>query len=214
MSTGGPPIPYGAQPPGPPYWGPSAPPYPGAQPGGTGPYPVTDEQLRRLPPPSYPPSVSVPGPGAASVAGVYGRAERPVVIGLATTLAVTASLLWLAGLTLGWAVAAAASEALLRSGDTGVTFHVLDSFADRMLDGLAVPLLLFPLASLVTGFLLLKRRPWTRLVHSGVGVLALAWAGWWLRHSLLEWGSVALYVGVAVGVLWTPAASRWYARRS
>lgn len=137
-----------------------------------------------------------------------------MVIGLATTLAVTASLLWVSALTLAWLVAAGAGEALQQSGDTGLAFHVLDSFSDRMLDGLAVPLYLFPLASLVTGFLLLIRQGWVRVLHSTVGVLALAWSAWWLRHSLLEWASVAVYVGVAVGVLWTPAATRWYARRS
>jgi uncharacterized membrane protein YjdF len=81
-------------------------------------------------------------------------------------------------------------------------------------DGLWVPLYGFPVASVVTGFLLLNRRPWTRVAHSAVGVASLGWAAWWLRDSLLGWLVVALYVGTAVAVLWVPSVGRWYAGRA
>lgn len=199
----------------PPYRGPefSGPQYSGPQDGGPqypghGPvYPpppsLSDEQLRHLPPPPY-------GPGPALVRPTQ---QRPAVIGLAVTLAVTAALLWVCALSLGWLLAIAGTRVLDQSGSDGVVFHLLDRFRDRLLDGLALPLYLFPLASVVSGFLLLNRRPWPRLVHTAIGVLALAWSAWWLRDALLEWASVALYVGVAVSVLWTPAATRWYASR-
>jgi hypothetical protein len=139
-----------------------------------------------------------------------GPPQRPAVIALAATLAVTASLQWICGLSLLWVTAAVGSSTFDQQGDNGVTFHMLRRFEDRMLDGLALPLYLFPLASLVTGFLVLSRRPWTRLAHTVVGLVALAWAAWWLRDDLLWWFSGAWYVVVGCLVLWTPGATAWY----
>jgi hypothetical protein len=81
-------------------------------------------------------------------------------------------------------------------------------------DGLWVPLYGFPVASVVTGFLLLSARPWVRLAHSAVGVASLGWAGWWLRDSPVAWVVVALYVGISVAVLWAPSVGRWYESRA
>jgi hypothetical protein len=184
--------------------GPSPDPYAARYDGPWGPSPVSDEQLRQLPPPGVPPSW--PGP-----AGVV-LDQRPALVGLAVTLAVTASLLWVCGLSLFGVVALAGIDAMSPVGEEGVVFHTLDSFVLRMGDGLWVPLYGFPVASIVTGFLLLVRRPWVRLAHSAVGVTSLGWAAWWLRDSLLGWFVVALYVGTAVAVLWAPSVGRWYAR--
>jgi hypothetical protein len=194
-------------------WAPGAPPppadpYAGSYHGPWGPAPgapapVTDEQLRQLPPP----------PGPASSGTVRVGDQRPAVIGLAVTLAVTGSLVWVCGLSLFAVVALAGLQAMSASGDDGVVFHTLDQFVLRMGDGLWVPLYGFPVASVVTGFLLLARRPWTRIAHSAVGVASLGWAGWWLRDSLLGWAVVAVYVGTAVAVLWAPSVGRWYANR-
>jgi hypothetical protein len=140
--------------------------------------------------------------------------QRPALVGLAVTLAVTASLLWVCGLSVFSVVALASTQAMEAADDTGVVFHTLDQFVLRMGDGLWVPLFGFPLASVVTGFLLLSRRPWARVVHSVVGLASLAWAGWWLRGSLLAWAAVAVYVGVSVAVLWAPSVGRWYASRA
>lgn len=179
---------------------PAADPYAGRYDGPWGPPPMTDDELRRLPPPTVPWSGPVPVPD-----------QRPAVIGLAMTLAVGGSLLWLCALSLFGLVALAGIQALSPTGDDGVVFHTLDQFVLRMGDGLWVPLYGFPVASVVTGFLLLARRPWTRVAHSAVGVASLGWAAWWLRDSLLEWLVVALYVGTAVAVLWVPSVGRWYA---
>jgi hypothetical protein len=129
------------------------------------------------------------------------------------TLAVTGSLLWVCGLSLFGLVALAGSQAMSASGDDGVVFHTLDEFILRMGDGLWVPLYGFPVASIVTGFMLLARRPWARIAHTAVGAASLGWAAWWLRDSLVTWFVVAVYVGTAVAVLWTRAVSRWYANR-
>ena len=190
--------PWGPAPVGPTSWTwTGAPGWPGQ------PVPVSDDQLLRLPPP-------VPGiPGAA----VPISDQRPAVVGLAVSLAVTASLLWVCGLSLFGLVALAGIQAMSPVGEDGVVFHTLDEFVLRMGDGLWVPLYGFPVAAIVTAFLLLNRRPWSRLAHSAVGVASLGWAAWWLRDSLLAWAVVALYVGGAVALLWVPAVGRWYAGR-
>lgn len=159
------------------------------------PYP---QQAQR--PPQHGPAA--PAPGALP--------QRPAVIALGCTLAVVASLQWVCALSLFWVAAAVGTSTFDEVGDNGALFHILNRFDDRMADGLAVPLYLFPLASLTTGFLVLSRRPWTRLVHTIVGLAALLWGLWWLQGELLWWFSGAWYVVVACLVLWTPAASAWY----
>ncbi|MGI3781467.1 MAG: hypothetical protein ACRYG2_11895 [Janthinobacterium lividum] len=189
---------------------PAADPYVGSYHGPWGPVPdspppVTDELLRRLPPP-------VAGPSGVTTTSVGD--QRPALVGLAVTLAVTASLLWACGLSLFAVVALVGSQEMEAADDTGVVFHTLDQFVLRMGDGLWVPLYGFPVVSVVTGFLLLSRRPWARVAHTAVGLGSLAWAGWWLRGSLLAWVAVAVYVGTSVAVLWAPSVGRWYASRS
>ena len=173
-----------------------------------GPRPVPAEVLRALPPPLAAPV------GPPVLPAPAGPPQRPAVIALACTLAVMGSLQWICGLSLLWVTATVGTGAFAEVNDNGAVFHILNRFAYRMLDGLAVPLYLFPLASVVTGFLILSRRPWTRVVHTAVGVLALAWAAWWLQDSLLWWFSAAWYVAVACVVLWTPSASAWYRWRA
>ncbi|SDT37230.1 hypothetical protein SAMN04488543_4008 [Friedmanniella luteola] len=157
------------------------------------------------------PPPPLPGPVSA---GPVGPPQRPAVIALGCTLAVLGSLQWICGLSLLWVTATVGTGAFAEVNDNGAVFHILNRFDARMLDGLAVPLYLFPLASLVTGFLVLSRRPWTRLAHSAVGLVVLAWAAWWLRDDLLWWFSAAWYIAVACLVLWTPAATAWYRWRA
>ena len=166
------------------------------------PYPrASDLPVQSLPSPA-------PRPPAAPT--VAGPPQRPAVIALACSLAVVASLLWICGLSLLWVTAVIGTGTFAQIGDNGAVFHILNRFNYRMLDGLAVPLYLFPLASFTTGFLLLSRRPWTRTLHSVVGLVALAWAAWWLQDNLLWWFSAAWYVVVACLVLCTPGATAWY----
>jgi hypothetical protein len=177
----------------------------GGAPGpGNGPPQLRDEQLQQLPPPLPP----IPYPRFTAAP------QRPVGIGLATTLAVTASLQWICGLSLLWLTAVAGADTLSRSGSEGAVFHMLHRFDLRMSDGLAVPLYLLPLASLLTGFLILSQRPWTRIAHTAVGLVTVGWSAWWLQHQLEWWAVGALYILLGCLVLWTPSASRWYGRRS
>ena len=138
------------------------------------------------------------------------RPQRPAVIALGGSLAVVASLLWICGLSLLWVTATIGTATFADIGDNGAVFHILNRFNYRMLDGLAIPLYAFPLASFATGFLILSPRPWARVLHTAVGAAALAWAAWWLQDDLLWWFSAAWYVVVSCLVLWTPAATAWY----
>ncbi len=125
-------------------------------------------------------------------------------------MAVVASLQWICVLSLGWVTATTTTSTFAELGDNGALFHILNRFNYRMLDGLAIPLYAFPLISLVTGFLILARRPWARALHTLAGLAALAWAAWWLQDNLLWWFSAAWYVVLACLVLWTPGATAWY----
>jgi hypothetical protein len=151
-----------------------------------------------------------PGPASSAPPTLAGLPQRPAVIALACSLAVVASLLWVCGLSLLWVTAVVGTGTFAQIGDNGAVFHILNRFDGRMLDGLAIPLYLFPLASFATGFLILSRRPWARMLHTVVGLGALAWAAWWLQDNLLWWFSAAWYVVVACLVLWTPGATAWY----
>jgi len=77
--------------------------------------------------------------------------RRPVFVGMAATMAVTASLQWICALAFLWLVATAGARQLGTSGVDGAIFHLLNRFDDRLLDGLAWPLFGFPLASGVAG---------------------------------------------------------------
>jgi hypothetical protein len=87
---------------------------------------------------------------------------------------------------------------------------MINRFGYRMIDGLALPLFAFPLASTILGFALLSRRSWPRTALTATGVAALAWSGWWLRDSPLLCIFPAAYIVLTCGLLWTPAGSRWY----
>lgn len=177
-----------------------------------------------LPPPQPPgPGPAMPyqqgpasPPGVSAFPAVYGAGtrlptQRPAVIGMAATLAVTASLQWICCLSFAWLMAAVGAESLGTDGLDGGIYHALQRFHYGMIDGLAWPLYLFPTASFVTGFILLVRRPWARILHTAVGAAALAWSAWWLYEaSLLWWIAPAVYIAVACLILWLPGVTRWY----
>lgn len=135
---------------------------------------------------------------------------RPGVVTAASSLAVTGSLQWLCGLSLAWVAATAGVEWLGSAGQTGAAYHALNRFHYRLVEGLAVPLYLVPVAALVFGLLLPSRLPWVRLAHTVVGAVALAGSAWMLRAHLLWWILLALYLGVATSIVWTRSATAWY----
>jgi hypothetical protein len=129
---------------------------------------------------------------------------------MAATMSVTASLQWIAALSLAWLLANEGIQQLNISGADGGIYHIMASFNFRMLDGLAWPLYLFPVASAVSGLVVLARRRWARIAFTVVGVAALGWSAWFLRDDLLWWLPPSAYIAVAVGIVWVPAANRWY----
>jgi hypothetical protein len=174
-------------------------------PGPAGDGPLTDAQLQQLPPPP---------PHAWHPTARPGQYQRPAVVTMAATLAVTGSLQWICGLTFVWLAAIAGTDTLSHSGTEGAVFHILHRFDVRMTDGLAVPLYLFPVAAFFSGFLILWQRPWTRIAHTVIGVAALGWSAWWLQNHLVWWCVGALYILLGCLLLWTPSASRWYHDRN
>ena len=129
---------------------------------------------------------------------------------MAATMAVTASLQWVCTLSFAWLVATVGVGDLGTSGVDGGIYHILNRFNDRLLDGLAWPLYLFPAVSFVLGFVLLARRQWARWAFTLCGALALGWSAWWLRSDLLWWLAPAVYIAVSLLIVWTAAANRWY----
>ena len=170
-------------------------------------------------PPLQAPPVQQPAYPAGQFYPPYGSApqaqlpQRPAAITLAATLAVTAALQWVAGLTLLWLVAVAGGRQLGTTGADGVMFHILNRFDARMATGLAWPLYGFPLASLLLGFLLATRASWVRIAMSILGAAAMVWLAWLLRDDLTWWLVPGAYIAVTVALLWTSAANRWYAWR-
>ena len=136
------------------------------------------------------------------------------MVGLAATLASTASLQWVCALSLCWLVATAGVAQLGTTGVDGGVYHTLNRISYRLREGLAWPLYLFPLASFVLSFLLLTGRAWARLAFSVTGAAALLWSGWWLRNDLIWWLIPAFYIAVATLVLWTADANRWFHSKS
>jgi hypothetical protein len=164
-----------------------------------------------VPWPSQPPPVAQPAAVPVTPAHPAQLPQRPGVVGLAATMAATASLQWVCVLSFLWLVATAGAAQLSTSGVDGGIYHILNRFNYRMLDGLAWPLYLFPVISFVLSFLLLARRSWARLAFTLTGAAAVLWSAWWLRDELLWWLGPAGYIAASVVVLWTGEANRWYA---
>lgn len=138
--------------------------------------------------------------------------QRPAVITFAAVCAVTASAQWIVGLAFVWLVAAVGLDDFNTSDPTeGGLFHIANRFHLRMLGGLAWPLFLFPAAAIISGFLLIGRFVWARIVFTALGAAALGWSIWWL-HTDLRWLiPAAAYIIFACSITWTPMVTRWYA---
>lgn len=185
---------------------------------GHAPSPVSPQHLPVPPPVVQAPQGRPEAPGSAypyapvpatPVLSAVGQTQRPAVVGMAATMAATASLQWVCALSFLWLVATAGARQLSTSGVDSGLYHALHRLNDRLLDGLAWPLYLFPVASFVLSFLLLARRGWARLAFTLLGTAALVWSGWWLRTNLVWWCPAAVYISVAVLVLWVPAVTTW-----
>ncbi len=139
--------------------------------------------------------------------------QRPAVIAMSASMTVTATALWVCALATGWLLAAASEARLAADQDfDGQILIVLNRFSARLFDGLAVPLFGFPVVAFVAAFLLLSGRRWAQLLYTLLGAATVGWLVWWLHDS---WGwAVApiAYVVISVGIVWTPAAVRWFGK--
>lgn len=194
-------------------------------------YPVSGRPSSPAPyaDPPAPPRTGYPSPGYPQVGhaplghpqpgypehrpGIPQPPQRPGTVGLAATLAVTASLQWVCALGFVWLVTTAAVSELGTTGADGVLLHMMSRFGYRMVEGLAWPLFLFPLASTFFGFALLGRAWWSRIGFTVTGLVAVLWSLWWLHSSWLLWLPSTAYIAVACLLVWTPSASRWFARK-
>lgn len=142
------------------------------------------------------------------------RDQRPGVIGMSTTMAATASLMFICGLSLAWLTAFVALDELTTEGFDGGVMHIMNRFHLKMINGLALPLFLLPAVGFIVSFFVLARHNWGRIVYTATGIAALAWSGWWLKSDLRWWLPGLLYIGVCCLLVWTPGANRWYSRKS
>lgn len=200
--------PYGPQ--GRPGYPPGPTPPTGSRPGyGTAgsppqPYPT--------PPPAFP---NAPGPSSVpkAVAGPPAQQapaapQRPAQVTVAISLGVTGSMVWMTGLAIVWLFA----ESLRQSLDyrtEGAIYYMVERFHLKLVEGLVWPLFGFPLAAVVSGFLLLLRRPWPRIVFSALGAVSLLVTVLMMRGNLqLMWPGI-VYICFTCLLLWSPGVSRW-----
>jgi hypothetical protein len=170
-------------------------------------------------PPAYPPvSAYPPVPGYPAQPPTYviqpaPQPQRPAVIGMSASMTVTGSALWICALATGWLFAVAGQARLQASEDfDGQVLILLNRFSARLLDGLAIPLFGLPALAFIAVFLLLSGRRWAQLLYTVLGIGTVAWLAWWL-HASPGWAVAPItYVVIAVGILWTPGALRWYGR--
>jgi hypothetical protein len=143
------------------------------------------------------------------------RPQRPAVIGMSASMTATASALWVCALLTAWLFAAAGQSRLEADQDfDGQVLILLNRFSARLLDGLAVPLFALPMIAFVAAFLLLSGTRWSQVLYTVLGALSIGWLIWWL-HDSPRWALAPVaYIAVAVGIVWTPAAFRWFGRRN
>lgn len=170
-----------------------------------------------VPTPQQPQPYGVPPvqPGAPHPIGVNAplaaRPQRPGVITFAATMTVTASMLWVCGLAFVWLVAFAAMDQFDTAVQSeAVFYHMANRFHLTLLNGLAWPLFLFPLAATVAGFIVLTRAIWARVTFTVLGVASLIFLVIWLRSDAMWLLPAGAYIAFCVAMVWTPAAGRWY----
>lgn len=175
-------------------------------------------------PPQPPPRPQVaPSPGYASpgygqthpsplllAPGMAPRPVRPVFVGLAINMCVTASLLWMAALGTSWLVAAVGRRDL-KVNDLlqGGVFHALERFDRSLAEGWAYGLFGAPGLAVVVAFCLLTRSQWPRIAFTLTGLAAIGVAVAWLGQLWWWYACAGAYIGVALLFVWLPSVTRW-----
>lgn len=140
--------------------------------------------------------------------------QRPLVVSLAVCMSTTAAMLFLCAFGFVWMIAEVIRDTFdYNNPGEGVLFHIAERFHLSLMQGLLLPLLAFPLLTVVAGFLLLIRKPWPRMAYSLLGVAALGWASYWQQGELRVVIPAAIYIVFCILIVWHSSASRWYAGR-
>ncbi|MDN5727754.1 MAG: hypothetical protein L0G99_17765, partial [Propionibacteriales bacterium] len=138
-------------------------------------------------------------------------AQRPLVVGLAVCMSTTAAMLFVCAFGFIWMVALVMRDTFDYNDPVeGVFYHMAERLHLSLMQGLLLPLLAFPVLTVVAGFLLLIRRAWPRLVYSLLGVAALGWSSYWLQNDLRLWAPPALYIVFCILIVWHRSSNRWY----
>lgn len=177
-------------------------------PAGRAPLPADQAPLQQHP-------AAWPAPAAAPAPAPLPEEEpRPFPLTVSAVLTVAAGLqaTFLVGFV--WLVlwVGASSLNLQDPVEAGLA-HTLNRGSLAFGQGLWLPLLGFPLASVVLGFLVLIRTPWPRVALTVLGLGAIAWMAWWRLDQLLWVAIPAGYVALCLLLLWTPGVSRWLRTR-
>lgn len=128
-------------------------------------------------------------------------------------MTVTATALWVCALATAWLFATAGQSTLQADQNfDGQVLILLNRFSARLLDGLAIPLFGLPAVAFVAAFLVLSGRRWAQVSYTLLGVVSIGWLVWWL-HNSPGWAVAPIaYIAISVGIVWTPAALRWFGR--
>ena len=139
--------------------------------------------------------------------------RRPVAVTLSCLLTVTASLQAVCAIAMVWLFIAAGAGSLDPTDPTeGPLFHILERANLALTNGLAAPLLGFPAASLIAGFLLLNRANWSRILNTVLGVAASVWMIIWKLDQPTLVAVPITYIAFCVLLLWLPGSNHWYRR--
>lgn len=130
---------------------------------------------------------------------------------MSSVLTVTASLQALCAVAMVWLFIAAGAGTLNPSDSLeGPIFHILERANLALTNGLAVPLLGFPAAGFIVGFLVLIRGRWSRILATALGVSATVWLVVWRLTQLNLVAVPIVYIAISVLLLWLPGNKRWY----
>lgn len=151
---------------------------------------------------------SFPAPQVAVV-------PRPVSVTMSSVLTVTAGLQALGVVAMIWLFIAAGAGSLDATDEVeGPIFHILERANLALTNGLAAPLLGFPAAGFVVGFLVLIRANWSRILSTALGLGAAGWMIVWRLNQLNLVAVPILYIAISVLLLWLPGNNRWYRGQS
>lgn len=160
--------------------------------------------VRGLPPPR--PQDRRPGAPPAPA-----TRPRPIAMTISILMTVVASIEWIFAVLIVW-LFIATGLGVLDTEDlaAGGLYRMMSTAHHRLTQGLAIPLLILPVAAIVMAVLMLYRKPAMRIMYTALGVLTAGFAIWWLRTDWWWWAFALLHTGICLALVWVPSSSAWY----